>query len=820
MKIIKFIICLFVCIVPAAVLAQADELPTILITEVYYNTPGDDAISEWIEIANISSEAIDISQYNIGDAQTSGAYEGMVRFPEQSIVEAGQVIVVAQTAVSFYQNFGFNPDYEITDTDPTVPDMRDYPLWSSGSLGLANDGDEVLLLHKLTILDTLNYGDSTFFFTPAINGVLRGQSIERVPANCDTDTAAGWLPREIPTPGIITLEGDCPVPRNPADTNPLQPIGEIQGDGSYSPYVNQIVEFRGIVTGIQADQNTAGTTYYTVFVQDMPGLEDGDLATSDAMPLFLGWERPFLKIGDQVQVKGLVTEFFGLTEIDSDGLEISVEASEQPLPQPIFIDPPEDSDEYFEALEGMLVAMPEARVIGPTHVACGFAVIAPDGPERLIRHSEADAIGQIVPILNHTDVVCDDFPQVKTGDTVTGLSGPLTYHFDQFKIVQQGNDDLAVTAVPFPPLPAAQATNLLTIATLNLENHFDGLDDTGDEAEPKPSPADISLRQTKLAYAIGQTLACPTLIGIQEVEKKSLLDALAAELAEPCGFRYTVTHLESADVRGIDVALLSDPTRVQVQSASLQQGCTLVDTGIRDETAVCPSNQSPLFSRPPLQAHLTINGSELTIYVNHFKSKRGGDIETAPRRRAQAQHIADMVDAQLETNPDAHIIVLGDFNDYENSPPLQLMTENGRLTNTLQQIPEQERYSYNFSGASQLIDGILVSPSLAEQIADVSILHVNADYPDSLSHDISPANLPYKATDHDLSLLTLNPPPPPNQPTPTNQPTLQPAITPLSQAANSSATPTIPTPLLIAAAILGGTAVIGALAVARRRQSE
>ena len=179
-----------------------------------------------------------------------------------------------------------------------------------------------------------------------------------------------------------------------------------------------------------------------------------------------------------------------------------------------------------------------------------------------------------------------------------------------------------------------------------------------------------------------------------------------------------------------------------------------------------------------------------------------------------------MVDAQLETNPAAHIIVLGDFNDYENSPPLQLMTENGRLTNTLQQIPEQERYSYNFSGASQLIDGILVSPSLAEQIADVTILHVNADYPDSLSHDISPAHLPYKATDHDLSLLMLKPPSLPNEPIPTNQPTLQPTITSLSQAANSSATPTIPTPLLIAAAILGGTAVIGALAVARRRQSE
>ena len=811
MKIIKLIICLFVCILPVTLFAQTEETPTLLITEVYYNTPGDDAISEWIEIANVGDDAIDLSQISLGDAQTSGAYEGMVRFPKEAMIAAGQVIVVAQTAVSFQQHVGFNPDYEITDTDSTVPDMRDYPLWSAGSLGLANDGDEVLLLHKLAIIDAINYGDSTFFFSPAINGVLQGQSIERVPAICDSDSAAGWLPREIPTPGEITLDDDCPTPRNPAETNPLQPIGDIQGNGDYSPYVNQIVDFRGIVTGIQADQNTTGTTYYTLFVQDIPGLEDGNPATSDAIPVFVGWERPFLKIGDQVSVSGLVTEFFGLTEIDSDGLEINIEASEQPLPDPVLIDPPTDSTTYFEALEGMLVTMPEARVVGPTHVACGFAVVAPTGPERLIRRSETEAIGQIVPILNHTDVACDDLPQVKTGDSVTGLRGPLTYHFDQYKIVVQANEGLTVTAVlnpPIPTLPPIQPDQI-TIATVNLENHFDGLDDTGDDAEPKPAPADISLRQTKLAYAISQTLACPTLIGIQEVEKKSLLEALSAELAEPCGFSYTVTHLESADVRGIDVALLSNPNRVLVQSASLKQGCTTIETGIRDETAVCPPNQSPLFSRPPLQAHLIIDGSDFTIYVNHFKSKRGGDRETAPRRLAQAQHLADLVDAELETNPAAHIVVMGDFNDYENSPSMMLLAENGRLTNTLQQIPEPERYSYNFSGVSQLIDGIFVSPALAQTIAAVTIRHTNADYPDSLSRDTSPANLPYKATDHDLPLLVLNSPPSSVNPIPTFSPTPKPTNTPPAT--------TNPALWLLAGAFLGGTAVIGGLAMARRR---
>ncbi|MCZ7670103.1 MAG: hypothetical protein M5U34_24470 [Chloroflexi bacterium] len=56
--------------------------------------------------------------------------------------------------------------------------------------------------------------------------------------------------------------------------------------------------------------------------------------------------------------------------------------------------------------------------------------------------------------------------------------------------MQQDNSALEVTAVPFPPLPtlpASQPTQI-TIATLNMENYFDALDDTGDLAEPKPAP--------------------------------------------------------------------------------------------------------------------------------------------------------------------------------------------------------------------------------------------------------------------------------------------------------------------------------------------
>jgi hypothetical protein len=208
-------------------------------------------------------------------------------------------------------------------------------------------------------------------------------------------------------------------------------------------------------------------------------------------------------------------------------------------------------------------------------------------------------------------------------------------------------------------------------------------------------------------------------------------------------------------VRGIDVALLTNPERVGVTAVTLQQTCTPINTGISDPNIDCPVGQQPLFSRPPLQVDVTVDGQAYTILVNHFKSKRGGEVESAPRRVAQAEHITNLVAAMQAANAAARLIVLGDFNDYEQSPPLEFLTANG-LTNVLLQVPDGQRYSFNFGGISQLIDGILVTENLADAVADVAIQHTNADFPDSLGQDISPANLAYKTTDHDLPLLVLN----------------------------------------------------------------
>jgi len=740
--------------------AASQPPPTIplRITEVYYNTPGVDEDEEWIEIANLGQEIIDLSDIKVGDATSSGSNEGMVRFPEAATIAPGQVIVVAQTATGFRALFTQNPDYEIRDTNPTIPDMRPYRLWANGSVGLANGGDEVVLLNKPNgFIDGLNYGDKTTLFDPAVLGVFTGQSIERVPADCDTDAAADWQPQENPTPGELQFTGECTTPVERLD---LLSIGQIQGNGPVAVRVNEIVSFRTVVIGVYRDRNTTGQTFTTVFVQDIPGSEDGDPATSDGLALFLGREQAGVQLGDHLLVTGRVTEFFGFTELEDDGLEITIESQGNPLPIPIELNPPADNAAaaaYLEPFESMHVTLPTSLVIGPTIGVCSFAVIRLDtGLTRVMRHSVSDPVGQIIPILHTNDVNCAGFPQVKTGDQVNGLVGPLIYHFDQFKLVQQ--DAAAITITPALPQPAPIAPPRLpgqiSIVSFNMENYFDTRDDTGTDAEPKPLPVEIRLKQSKLAYAISVTLDCPTLIGVAEVEKESLLLDLAAEVADACGFTYSVSHRESPDARGIDVALMSDPRVAQVQAVQLRQTCTTVNTGITDPAVTCPVGQQPLFSRPPLQVDLQLGGQPVTLFVNHFKSKRGGEDDTEPERLAQADYVNQLV-SELTANGQTNLIVMGDFNDYFNSPPLQKLAESG-LSNALALVPESERYSYVFSGASQLIDGIFLSPPLTERIITATILHVNADFPDILTGDITPAGLPHQVTDHDLPLVLLD----------------------------------------------------------------
>lgn len=553
----------------------------------------------------------------------------------------------------------------------------------------------------------------------------------------------------------------------PAELSPSPlPIGTIQGDADESAYNGTYVTFRGVVTSQYEDRNTRGTVYYTVFVQEMPDASDGDPATSDGIAVFFGRQRPYVSTGDQVLVSGRVTEFYGLTEIDDKDLAIAIEQRQAPLPPPVIIDPPADMSAqaaYFEALEGMRVMFAGPVVVaGPTHEGCGFAVIDETYRSQLpiVRRAADDPVGRVIPVLYPSDVDCRDIPQVKTGDKISALSGVVVYNFDQFKIVLDTVESLQVEPAEIPPPPSLPqlGASQIRVVSINAEDYFDTVRDTAVDGEPVLTAVDLAARQTKLVHLLSDVLACPTLAGLQEIENATLLAELAGELAEACGFTYAVSHLESPDSRGIDNALLSDPRRVTIASVSLRQTCSPVPTGIEDPEIACEAGQDPLFGRPPLQVEALIDGERYTLFVNHFKSKRGGEVETGLERIRQAVFLNDLAAELLAADSKARIIALGDFNDTELSPVLALLTnpaQGGHFTNALVSVPAERRYSYNFGGVAELIDAILLSPALMAEVSEALIVPVNTDYPAAWRLDTRSDRLPLRFSDHDIPVLVL-----------------------------------------------------------------
>lgn len=580
------------------------------------------------------------------------------------------------------------------------------------------------------------------------------------------------------------------------------PIGAIQGAGGESPYLNRFVSFRGVVVGRYEDRNTRGDVYYTLFVQDAPGAADGDPATSDGIAVFLGREpRRDIALGDRVRVGGKVTEFFGLTEIDDRGLTVTVEGN-GPLPTAVSLDPPAEVDAaatYFEALEGMRVAYGDSVVVaGPTHEGCGFAVIAEVHVAGLpvLRRADDDPTGQVVPVLYPSDLDCGDIPQVKTGDRLTGMAGALTYNFDQFKIVFDSADQLSIepAASPSPPTLPALVPEQIAVASINAEDYFDTARDTNEEGEPVLTAMELSARRGKYVTLIAEVLRCPTVIGFQEIEHEALLLDLSSALEAPCGFAYQVTHRESPDARGIDNALFSDSRRVSVGEVVLRQTCSPVPTEVRDASAGCPAGEQPLFGRPPLQVEATIDGLPYTFWINHFKSKRGGETETGLERIQQAVYLNALAAERLMADPRARLIALGDFNDTDLSPALALLTDaaqGGRYHNALLAVPAASRYTYNFGGVSELIDTILVSPALVGEIGLATIVHTNTDYPSGWRLDATDARRPFRASDHDVPLLILGqwPATPTPAPTPTPRPTVVSIPSPSAPAATADISP-------------------------------
>jgi predicted extracellular nuclease len=207
----------------------------------------------------------------------------------------------------------------------------------------------------------------------------------------------------------------------------------------------------------------------------------------------------------------------------------------------------------------------------------------------------------------------------------------------------------------------------IIISFYNLENLFDTLDNTmiNDEEFLPNGPRNYNGRiyfdkLNKLATVISEIGTeinpdGPAILGVAEVENDTVLnDLVHNKLIEKRG--YKIVHYDSKDARGIDVGLLYNPKYFTVEASD--KLFVQLPGGSKDS----------YFTRDVLWVKGKLDGETIHIYVNHWPSRVGGEVRSAPARAAAAAVCKHHIDSIAKADGYQKVIIMGDLNDDPVSP--------------------------------------------------------------------------------------------------------------------------------------------------------
>lgn len=358
---------------------------------------------------------------------------------------------------------------------------------------------------------------------------------------------------------------------------------------------------------------------------------------------------------------------------------------------------------------------------------------------------------------------------INTGDQVNGpITGIVNYGYSNYKVYVDNTDvqSKIVDGGKAPDTTAITASDeKLTIASYNLENF---------------SAQSDSEKVKKIAVAIADKLNSPDIVGVTEMQDndgqtdsgssaadqsyQTLINAIAAE----GGPQYEYVNIDpeynqdgGAPGGNIRVGFLYNPERVSLTEAQAVGNATTGTEYVNGALTlnpgrIDPTNDAFSNSRKPLAAQFTFNDEQVIVIANHWNSKSGdsplfGSIQPpvlgSEQQRIQiASIIRNFVESIQSQNPEANIVALGDFNDFQWTPALQTLEgDNESMVNMIYSLDEADRYTYTYQGNSQALDRIFVSSNLVEK-AVLDILHVNSDFTEESG----------RASDHDAVLTQID----------------------------------------------------------------
>jgi hypothetical protein len=249
-----------------------------------------------------------------------------------------------------------------------------------------------------------------------------------------------------------------------------------------------------------------------------------------------------------------------------------------------------------------------------------------------------------------------------------------------------------------------QSQNKLYIGHYNLENLFDTIDQKNvmdEEFLPNGKNKWTKERYTQKLEHMAEVIAALNkdeklaILSVCEVENKGVLEDLIKQKSIK-KLKLNIAHIDSRDLRGIDVAFLYDAKQFKPKNIIAEQPDRFAD--------------SAFISRPILIMSGTTPYGNAVFFANHWPSRSAGTEISAPRRMATAKLLAYLVDSTTKANPDAMIFALGDLNDGPHDASLLWVKTHTKLTNAMEDSSSfagRHYGSHYYKGEWGVLDQIL-----------------------------------------------------------------------------------------------------------------
>jgi predicted extracellular nuclease len=560
---------------------------------------------------------------------------------------------------------------------------------------------------------------------------------------------------------------DAPVPG-------LHTIAEVQGSGTRSPYVDQLVTVRGIVVGNFA-QGLGG-----VFIQsERP---DADPATAEGLYLQRDPQaEPPLRTGDRVEASGRVVEMGDgeatLTALRENVVRVLAHGA---LPKVTSVlDAPATAADW-ERYEGMRVAIGTPTITGNESLASYGELEVSLGmrqwqPTELARPGSADA-QRIADDNARRRLLIDDARLSKdprnlwflpdglteaqpyrAGELLGGAVGVIDQRRGEYRL-QLTQPLIAHHSKRRPDAPFIRGK--YRIASFNLHNLFNG-DGHGGGFPTERGAQTREQYQRQLAKLVATVRALrPDIATLHAVENDgtgpdSTLAQFVAAL-NAAGSYDDYRYVDSGAKLGNDLIRVAIIYRAS-RATPLGRHATLTDGPFATR------------SRAPLAQAFALDGHELIVVANHFKSKGCGKPpdegkgEDADRHDGQGcfnavrVQTARRLDAWLKSDPlrvgaDTPTLLIGDLNAYAEEDPLVALREAG-WRDAFAGYEGPRPYSFVFDGLAGRLDHALVNAAALPLLRGATEWHVNADEAEYFDYRNEHSPGPWRSSDHDPMLL-------------------------------------------------------------------